>query len=84
MSVTKAILLATVAASLFAIAPASAQTKHRALRQPAPVAGDIYFGNAVRDPYAVTDGAEYIGRDRDPQVRGLLLKDDSAHNGNQY
>jgi hypothetical protein len=85
-STFKTLVLATAAASLFAAGPALARTKHRL---PANQAQNSYLevpGAYVNpaDPYVVTDGANYLGRDPGAQIRGELLKDDTVHNGNAY
>ena len=86
-SLIKKLLLGVAAASLLAAAPASAQqTKHRATRAANPSA--MYpappetIGSA--DPYVVNEGGQYLGRDPDANIRGLLLKDDVSSNGNGY
>jgi hypothetical protein len=85
-STFKTLVLATAAASLLAAGPALARTKNRL---PANEAQNAYleapgaYANAA-DPYTVTDGANYLGRDPGAQIRGDLLKDDTVHNGNAY
>jgi len=83
----KTILLATAATAVIAAGPASARTRHQtpprveATQPYEPLVGSAagYYSN---DPYVVTDGARYIGRDPDIQIRSQLLKDESSYNGN--
>jgi hypothetical protein len=86
----KTVLLATAATAVIAAGPASARTRHHATSrveatQPYSTMSDAgvtqYYGN---DPYVVTDGARYLGRDPDLQIRSQILKDDTAYNGNGY
>lgn len=85
----KTLALAVTAAGLLAAGPALARTRHETPRYDAMQAsqadmnesGVAYNGN---DPYVVTDGAHYLGRDPDLQIREDLLKDDTMHNGNAY
>jgi hypothetical protein len=85
-STFKTLMLAAAAAGVLAAGPALARTKHRL---PANEARNAYveapgvYANAA-DPYVVTDGANYLGRDPGAQIRGELLKDDTVHNGNAY
>jgi len=89
-STFKTLVLATAAASLLAGGPALARTRHHVpaseslysegQRAPANYYADPYSA----DPYVVTDGANYLGRDPGAQIRGYLLKDDTVHNGNAY
>ena len=87
ISVIKTIMLATAATAVLAAGPASARTRHHATPRveatqavAQPDAGPYY----ANDPYVVTDGARYLGRDPDAQIRGEMLKDDVSHNGNSY
>jgi len=79
------VLLATAATAVIAAGPASARTRHQAQRvdvtQPYAGEGDLVRYSA-NDPYVVTDGARYIGRDPDIQIRSQILKDESSYNGN--
>ena len=85
----KTILLATAATAVIAAGPASARTRQHVTPRveatqpysPMSEAGVTtqYYGN---DPYVVTDGARYLGRDPDIQIRSQILKDDSTYNGN--
>ena len=86
--IIKTVLLATAATAVIAAGPASARTRHQAAPRveatqpysPMSEAGVAqYYGN---DPYVVTDGARYIGRDPDIQIRSQILKDESMYNGN--
>ncbi len=84
----KTLLLATAAVTTLAAGPASARTRHHAAprveaTQPyEPVVGSPYAANFANDPYVVTDGGRYLGRDPDIQIRSQLLKDESEYNGN--
>ena len=88
-SMIKTILLATAATAVLAAGPASARTRHHATPRaeatqvyaPAGLGTGQFYTN---DPYVVTDGANYLGRDPDPQIRSEMLKDDVSHNGNSY
>ena len=82
ISVIKTIMLATAATAVLAAGPASARTRHHATPR-------VEATQAVAQPdagpsYVVTDGARYLGRDPDAQIRGEMLKDDVSHNGNSY
>jgi hypothetical protein len=88
-SMIKTLVLATAAAAVLAAGPASARTRHHATPRaeatqvvPPPGLGTgPYYAN---DPYVVTDGSNYLGRDPDLQIRSEMLKDDVSHNGNNY
>ena len=84
-STIKTVLLASAAVAVFATGPASAQTVRRhLLPRPAETQSYVYApgGYAVtKDPYVVTNGAQYVGRDPDLQIRAQLLKDESMHDG---
>ena len=85
--ILNAVVLAAAATAVIAAGPASARTRHHAAPRleatqaytPMSESGAQYYGN---DPYVVTDGARYIGRDPDIQIRSQLLKDESMYNGN--
>ena len=86
----KIALLASAAAAVIAAGPASARTRHHTASRveatqtysPMSESGVTqYYGN---DPYVVTDGAHYLGRDPDIQIRSQILKDDTSYNGNSY
>lgn len=84
--IIKTMLLATAATAVIAAGPASARTRHTMPRveatQPSePLAGS-QVGYSINDPYVVTDGAHYLGRDPDLQIRSQILKDQSTYNGN--
>ena len=87
-SMIKTILLATAATAVLAAGPASARTRHATPRAeatqvyvPAGLGSGQYYAN---DPYVVTDGVNYLGRDPDLQIRAEMLKDDVSHNDNNY
>jgi hypothetical protein len=87
-SMIRTVLLATAAIAVIAAGPASARTRHAPPRVkatqvyvPADVGAGQYYAH---DPYVVTDGVNYLGRDPDLQVRAEMLKDDVSHNGNNY
>jgi hypothetical protein len=88
-STLKTIALGAIAAAAIAAQPALAATPRHPARHHVPAAAvtnanGVEYGQRVADPAVVTDGATYIGRDPDPQIRTEILKDDSMHNGNAY
>ena len=84
--ILNAVVLAAAATAVIAAGPASARTRHHAA--PRVEAAQPYVATSegaqysANDPYVVTDGARYIGRDPDLQIRSQLLKDESSYNGN--
>lgn len=85
--ILNAVVLAAAATAVIAASPASAKTRHHAqprveTTQPyEPLVGSSAAYSA-NDPYVVTDGGTYLGRDPDLQVRSQLLKDESEYKGN--
>ncbi len=79
-------VLAAAAAAVIAASPASARTRHHeAQRVEAVQSSETLVGSTAayspNDPYVVTDGTHYLGRDPDLQIRSEILKDESAAAG---
>jgi hypothetical protein len=88
MTSTFKTLALAAAASLLVAGPALARTRHAAPRYDAMQASqaDVNANGFVygSDPYVVTDGVTYLGRDPDLQIRSQILRDETMHNGNAY
>ncbi len=84
----KTVLLATAATAataMIAAGPASARTRHVMPRAEATqnyMPSAVFSGAYYNDPYVVTDGARYLGRVPDAQIRSQILKDESTYKGN--
>ena len=83
--ILNAVVLAAAATAVIAASPASARTRHHAAPRVETMqsyeAANGSAGYVVNDPYVVTDGTHYLGRDPDLQIRSSILKDESAATG---
>jgi hypothetical protein len=82
MTMKLAVLVTALIASIALAAPAEAAAKKskKDVARTAP-AGKVVASRPGADPYAVYVGGEYIGRDPDPNIRAMMMRNPHIWDG---